>query len=158
LIATHEELTQVIISLGNLGLRSNLTSKEREGILKEVCQLKIKCIDQIPGEIPSVGIDGLATAKRFWFDGFGKADDLRESQISCLRYLTRESADVVPRNPEHFAIRAIMCVLHDDYSPNEYWLGIHCFSEYLHSSFGTDADSIFSDRISQVVESFLKTR
>ena len=150
-----KDLTKSIISIGDLGLTSELSIAESMLVYEQANQLMTLCLEQIPIQLPNSASIGVQVARKYWFEKLGTSDELESALMSCLYSLEKDMADVQPQTREHFAIRAVMCVLHGDFEKYYYGLGVQCFSNYLWAAFDGDADSTqFSERIAKVVDSF----
>ena len=109
-----KDLTKSIISIGDLGLTSELSIAESMLVYEQANQLMTLCLEQIPIQLPNSASIGVQVARKYWFEKLGTSDELESALMSCLYSLEKDMADVQPQTREHFAIRAVMCVLHGD--------------------------------------------
>ena len=120
-------------------------------------QLHLNCLNIVPVEVPIVAADAIEIAHDYWFGQSVDEFKLESSRGTCYDFLKSRGVFVQPIEKEHFAVKAIMGVMHENYSEDDYWLGLFCFAQYLRATFNPDDDVLFSRRVTPIVETFLNS-
>ena len=158
MISNSDDLTKAIFSLGVVGTAGLFSDEEAAVIYQRTNLLQLKCLGVIPFQLPEIGRDSIAVAANYW----GKSrevseDDLYKARNDCRLYLESISAFIEPKEKEHFAIKAVICVLCPEFDKGHYhWLGIKVFSEYLYSALEKVGPNFFEESITEVVKLFFE--
>jgi len=121
-------------------------------------ELMIECLRAIPTALPTVGVDAIQTARRFWIEHSVPASNLEKARVACWTYLDERSASTNTDVPEYCAVRAVICVLYADPPSKDLGDLIEFFGEMLAGALNSGThDSVFADLV-PAVEDFLANR
>ncbi len=150
-------LIKAILSLGRIGFATTIPREEALAIFRVAHQLKVECLSILPFDLPEVGQTGIQIAWEHWFEHLHTQQFVSAAARNCRDYLQRRSAFVVPKAPEHFALKAIGIALSPFYTDavrDNYSVGLQSFAKNLRRAFCPDDDEVFLECLSPVVDAF----
>ncbi len=90
-------------------------------------------LEPAPEAMPTVAVDALAVANRFWRGGEGTDEDLTAARVACWQYLDAKNRDSTTLDGKgDYLTRAVICLLYpvndveDDLMETAHW-----FREFL---------------------------
>lgn len=87
---------------------------ERSDVREEhaiLMRFMCRCLALVEQFLPEVGRNALYTARTFWLEGKGQAEDLLAAGVDCWKYLDAKGRGVEIQDQEDAAMRAVLCVL-----------------------------------------------
>jgi hypothetical protein len=85
---------------------------------KKADEFMLAYLRQVIAPLPDIAARGLALAIRFQ-NGLLPPGRITEARVECWKYLKEHRATYDFQTPEYCAVRAVICVLHEDRNPGE---------------------------------------